>query len=697
MLELLAPAGSMEALRAAVQNGADAVYLGVGTFNARQSAKNFTPQTLAEAVKYCHIRGVQVHLTLNTLVADREMKELAEAIRHAAQNNVDAFIVQDLGVVQLCRQIAPHIPIHGSTQMTIHSLAGVQLCAAMGMTRVVLSRELSREEIRYICANSPIEIEVFGHGALCMCYSGQCYMSAMIGGRSGNRGRCAQPCRQSYGYGHWQDKYPLSLKDNCLVHYVRELEEMGVASLKLEGRMKKAEYVATVTAVYRKAIDEGQVTKPMMEALMTAFNRQGFTDGYYTNRVDTKMFGVRQDTRDDPEWLKAARQSFEAGETPLVDLKMRAVVSVDGSSLTATDPEGRTCMVEGPMPELAMNVPLTGQVLAGRVAKTGGTPYRVVEVRTHVDPGLTISAAAINQMRRDVINQLTAVRARREDNPIRKPKAVPMYKGPRELPGLTVQVTSREQLTPGLLDLETAMLYVPLHILAEDPELTSILVARGRLAVTLPRIVHDGEMPNLLKELNLLRDLGVKDALVGNLGLLGPVREAGMRIHGDFGLNIYNSATMNMMQTLELTSATVSFEATLPQIRDMSKAVKTEFIAYGRLPLMVTEQCLIRNRTGECACKTLGNRHNTRLVDKTGAEFPVIKDGNNCRSILLNGKKLSWLDRQDDLNKLGIWAMRLYFTTESSREVDRVLGEYLNPSPFDPGACTRGLYLRGVE
>ena len=203
MLELLAPAGSMEALRAAVQNGANAVYLGCGTFNARQSAKNFTPQTLTEAVKYCHVRGVAVHLTLNTLVSDREMNELCELIRHAANSGVDAFIVQDLGVVQLCRQIAPHVPVHGSTQMTIHSLSGVQLCAAMGMTRVVLSRELSREEIRHICANSPIEIEVFGHGALCMCYSGQCYMSAMIGGRSGNRGRCAQPCRQSYGYTHW--------------------------------------------------------------------------------------------------------------------------------------------------------------------------------------------------------------------------------------------------------------------------------------------------------------------------------------------------------------------------------------------------------------------------------------------------------------------------------------------------------------
>ncbi|MDO5152446.1 MAG: U32 family peptidase [Eubacteriales bacterium] len=693
MLELLAPAGSMEALRAAVQNGANAVYLGCGSFNARQSAKNFTPQTLVEAIKYCHIRGVQVHLTVNTLVSDREMKEVAELIRHAALNNVDAFIVQDLGVVQLCRQIAPHVPIHGSTQMTVHSLPGVQLCAAMGLKRVVLSRELSREEIRYICANSPIEIEVFGHGALCMCYSGQCYMSAMIGGRSGNRGRCAQPCRQSYGYTHWEEKYPLSLKDNCLIAYLQELQEMGVTSLKLEGRMKRPEYVATVTAVYRKALDEGTVTKPMVEALYNAFNRQGFTDGYYTNRVDKKMFGVRQETKEDAQFLQAARQSYEAGETQLVDLAFRAVVSVDGSSLTVFDPEGRMCRVEGPMPELARNVPLTGAALAQRVAKTGGTPYRCAEVRTHVDPGLTISAAAVNAMRRDVLNQLTALRARREERPVRKPKAVPEYKGASGLPGLTIQVTSREQLTPELLNLETAMLYVPMHILLGDAAMTQRLVQRGRLAVVLPRIAHDGELPKINVGLTTLRNWGVKDALVGNIGLLMPVRDAGMRIHGDFGLNIYNSSSMNVLRSLELTSATVSFEMTLPQIRDMSKAVNAELIAYGRLPLMITEHCLICNRTGECTC----HMRSTKLTDKTGAEFPIIRDGDSCRSVLLNGKKLSWLDRQDDLAKLGLWAVRLYFTTENSREVNRVLDDYLNPEPFDPGACTRGLYLRGVE
>jgi len=310
-----------------------------------------------------------------------------------------------------------------------------------------------------------------------------------------------------------------------------------------------------------------------------------------------------------------------------------------------------------------------------------------------VDPGLTISAAAINAMRRDALNQLTALRARREEHPIRKPKPVPMYRGPKALPGLTVQVTAKEQLTKKLLGMETAMLYVPLHILAEDEDLTLQLVQRGKLAAVLPRIIHDGEMPRLQQNLSKLRQLGVTDALVGNLGLLAPVREAGMRVRGDFGLNIYNSGAMNVLRSLELSSATVSFEMTMPQIRDLSKAVDSEIIAYGRLPLMLTEHCLIRNRTGECACH-LGP---TKLVDKTGAEFPVIKDGDNCRSVLLNGKKLSWLDRQEDLAKLGVWAARISFTTENSREVDRVLGDYLDPQPFDPGACTRGLYLRGLE
>ena len=693
MLELLSPAGSMDALRAAVQNGANAVYLGIGTFNARQGAKNFTLETLGEALKYCHVRGVDVHLTLNTLVTDREFKAVSDLIRKTAEAGVDAFIVQDLGVAQLCRQIAPDVPIHGSTQMTIHSLAGVQLCAALGMKRVVLSRELNREEIRYICANSPIEIEIFGHGALCMCYSGQCYLSSIIGGRSGNRGRCAQPCRQSYGYGRWENKYPLSLKDNCLVHYVREMEAMGVTSLKLEGRMKRPEYVATVTRVYREAIDEGQVTEQMMDDLYTAFNRQGFTNGYYTNRVDGKMFGTRTDTQDDPQWLQQARQSYESGETSLVDIQFRCAVTVDGCVLTVTDPEGRTCSVAGPKPELAQSVALSGQVLSGWLSKTGGTPYRCTEIRTHIDPGLTVSASAINAMRRELLNRLTALRGRMEPRTVRAPKAVPNYKGNTKLPGLTIQVTTREQLTPTLVNTETAMLYVPIHLLTEDAALCRVLGKRGRVAAVLPRIVHDGELAKLRTDLEQVRALGIKDVLVGNYGQVIPAREAGMRLHGDFGLNVFNSASMNMLQQMDFASACLSFELTLPQIRDISKAIPTEIFAYGRLPLMITEHCLIKGRTGECTCGAVA----TKLTDRTGADFPIIKDGNTCRSVLLNGKKLSWLDRQDDLARLGLWAIRLYFTTENSREVDRVISDYVSPVPFEPGFCTRGLYLRGLE
>ena len=393
MLELLSPAGSMDALKAAVQNGADAVYLGCGTFNARQSARNFTPQTLVEAVKYCHVRGVAVHLTLNTLVSDRETEELCELIRHAATSCVDAFIVQDLSVARLCRRIAPDVPIHGSTQMTVHSLPGVLLCAAMGCSRVVLSRELSREEIASICASSPIEIEVFAHGALCMSYSGQCFLSCAIGGRSGNRGRCAQPCRQSYGYSRWEDKYPLSLKDNCLIDYLKELEQMGVASIKLEGRMKRPEYVAAVTATYRKALTDGQVTRPMVDTLMKAFNRQGFTDGYYTGALGAGMFGTRVDTREDHEWLKTVRQTYDAVENGLVDVTFQAELTTEGSSLTVTDNQGRSCTVTGPVPEPARRLPLTEDLFLARIMKTGGTPYRCVDAKATIAPDITMSAA----------------------------------------------------------------------------------------------------------------------------------------------------------------------------------------------------------------------------------------------------------------------------------------------------------------
>lgn len=693
MLELLAPAGSMESLRAAVQNGANAVYLGCGIYNARQGAKNFTPQALTEAVKYCHVRDVAVHLTLNTLVSDKETQELVQLIRHAAQSGVDAFIVQDLGVVRLCRQIAPHIPIHGSTQMTIHSLPGVLLCAAWGLSRVVLSRELSREEIRYICQNSPIEIEVFGHGALCMCYSGQCYLSAAIGGRSGNRGRCAQPCRQSYGYGRWQNQYPLSLKDSCLVRELKELEQMGVASLKLEGRMKRPEYVAAVTGIYRKALDTHMVTRDMEKTLLDAFNRQGFTQGYYDGALGGEMFGVREDTRENAAFFKELRQTYETGETPLVPIRFQAVVRPGLTQLTVIDPQNRVCTAQGPAPEMARVAELTKEVLIARLTKTGGTPYRCVEAAVEIEPGLSLSASAINGLRRDVLNQLTALRARRDVPALGRPERIPNYRTPQEPPAYNIQVTTKEQITGRLLKMQPNLLYVPLHLLTEDAAFTRDLVGKVRVCPVLPRVVHDGELARLKDQLRSLRALGIREALVGNLGLLLPVRECGMHPRGDFGLNIYNSAALQSIREMELRSQCLSFEMTLPQIRDAKKGLPCEILAYGRLPLMITENCLIRGRAGQCTCH-LGS---AKLVDKTGSEFPVIRDGNTCRSVLLNGKKLYWLDRQEDLARLGLWAVRLYFTTENPQEVDRVLSACRSGEAMDPGACTRGLYLRGLQ
>ena len=292
-MELLSPAGHWEAMVAAVQSGADSVYFGCGGFNARRGAKNFTPEELSPAVAYCHLRGVKVYLTVNTLVTDRELAAAGDLLRQASRAGVDAVIVQDWGLAALAREIVPDLSLHGSTQMTVHSLAGVEAAARLGMGCVVLSREVSREDMAYICRHSPIKIEVFAHGALCMCYSGQCAMSALIGGRSGNRGACAQPCRLPYRLDEGKAGHPLSLKDACLVSHLRELRDMGVSILKLEGRMKRPEYVAVVTEIYARLLREDRLpTGEELRELEQAFSRQGFTDGYWRGRPGPGMFGV---------------------------------------------------------------------------------------------------------------------------------------------------------------------------------------------------------------------------------------------------------------------------------------------------------------------------------------------------------------------------------------------------------------------
>ena len=314
MLELLSPAGSPESVTAAVQSGADAVYLGCGDFNARRNAANFSREELKTAVEYCHLRGVKVYLTLNTLLYDRELPGAADLVRYADSIGVDALLVQDLGVLRMARQTAPQLALHASTQMTIHDLDGVKLAADLGISRAVLSRELSRDAIADLCAKSPIELEVFVHGALCMCYSGQCLLSSVIGGRRGNRGLCAQPCRLKYGWGSRAEKELLSLKDACLADYLCELEDMGVACAKLEGRMKRPEYVAVITKIYADLLRERRRPTPEeRQRLEMAFSRQGFTQGYYLGKKGPAMFGVHRRARSTPPPCSPPRRRNTAG------------------------------------------------------------------------------------------------------------------------------------------------------------------------------------------------------------------------------------------------------------------------------------------------------------------------------------------------------------------------------------------------
>lgn len=694
-MELLAPAGSMEALRAAVCNGADAVYLGADTFNARMNARNFSAADLQEAVVYCHVRGVKVHLTLNTLVLDREMPRAAELIRMAASCGVDAFIVQDLGMVSLCRQLAPDVPIHASTQMSIHSLEGVLEAAALGCSRVVLARELPAEEIAHICKKSPVEIEVFVHGALCMCYSGQCYLSSVIGRRSGNRGQCAQPCRLPYGYGRFEStRYPLSLKDNCLAGELDELRRMGVASIKIEGRMKRPEYVAIVTRAYRTVLNGGKLTQADLQELETAFSRQGFTDGYFKGQTGSDMFGRRQESEDTADLFASARATYEQGETQRIGVRFYAMIHRgQPARLAVEDPDGNLCRTYGPVPEQAVYRSLTAQDLEQQLKKTGGTPYLCTSVRSSLDPDLMLPASAINAMRRDVIAGLTAKRGRAEKPHLNAYDEPPRYDGISGEPQLTVAVRTADQITSRMLSMKPTVLYVPLSELVEHPELRQRVGVETQLAAILPRVIWSGELVPIARQLRTVYDMGVRQVLAGNLGQLHIARAAGFAVRGDFGLNIVNSRAMRYLREQGLDSQLLSFELTLPQIRDISKAVPAEVLIYGRLPLMLMENCVIKNRTGTCTCQT----GTVRLVDRVGEEFPIVKDPGTCRNVLLNGKKLYLLDKKDAFRGMGLWALRLQFTTENPSEIDKVLMDYQGRAVFDAGSYTRGLYSRGVE
>ena len=454
MLELLAPAGSPESVIAAVQSGADAVYMGFGDFNARRGAENFSQEEFAKAVRYCRIRGCKVYVTLNTLVGDRELSDAAGMARMASDLGADGIIIQDLGLIRVVREAVPDIPLHASTQMSVHNLAGVEACAQLGLTRAVLARELSYEQIAFIAKHAPIETEVFVHGALCFCHSGQCYMSSLIGRRSGNRGMCAQPCRMQYSMGGRMDDYPLSLKDNCLVDKLQMLEDAGVTCAKIEGRMKRPEYTAAVTEVYSKVIKERRApTQPEYEQLERAFSREGFTQGYFNGEIGPDMFGTRQErSREQEKFFNAVRKQYADSEVRRVPVDFYAVIR-EGQPVQAAvaDRDGHRAVATGGVPPKAERRGVTEQNIRDQMYKTGGTPYYAENVYCEIDPGLHVTASEVNELRRKLISELTAQRAKRPDRRVQKFPPVPTDRFIRKDPRMIFQVLTAERSLRGII------------------------------------------------------------------------------------------------------------------------------------------------------------------------------------------------------------------------------------------------------
>lgn len=687
--ELLAPAGSPEALRAAVQNGADAVYLGWGDFNARRSAKNFSDEEFSQALLYCHERGVRVFLTLNTLLTDRELPQALETATAASRLGVDAVLVQDWGLFAMLREALPDLPLHASTQMSLFTSGGAKLAAELGCERVVIARECSAADTAAICKSCPAEVEVFVHGALCMCYSGQCAMSAVLGGRCGNRGRCAQPCRLPYGVNRpARSEYPLSLKDSCLAGYLAEMGDLGVSCLKLEGRMKRPEYVAVVTGIYTRLLDEGRKpTHAEVEVLEQAFSRDGFTDDYWRGQHGADMFGVRPENAPEPQELFAqAKAAYEKGDLRTVPVRLTGWISPGVPAvLLAEDDDGHSVSVSGAVPEPARSRSITADEVEDRLKKTGGTAYRCEAVSVMVGEGLSLAAGAINALRRDALAALTAARTAPPDR--RELPLSPLPETDRSAlePEFTVSVMKVGQITDELLACRPVRVDLPLEVFGD---ISALPAGDTQWCAVLPRVWRDTDEAELRRWLEKAMAMGVTAAMVGNLGHFSLVAGLDLELYGDVGLNVFNARSLAFLRDRGLKAAAVSFELRGAQIRDMHKVLPIEAIVYGRLPLMVTENCLIQNNVG-CRC----DRPNF-LNDRTGASFPLLPVYGH-RTEMENSKPL-YLGDRGAYRQLGLRYVRLRFTTETPEACAQIFRDYRSVAPA-PEDFTRGLFDRGVE
>lgn len=678
--EILAPVGSAEALIAAVRSGANAVYLGAKTLNARRNASNFSNEELEAAVEYCHARNVKVYLTLNTLVSDDELKSAYEVIKLACKISVDALILQDLGLVALVRRVCSSVPMHASTQMSVQSVFGIQILKDLGFVRTVLPRELSKKEINAISYQTDIELEHFVHGANCMCVSGQCLMSSVLGGRSGNRGLCAQPCRLPFGVNS-KGGHCLSLKDNSLVGKLNELSEIGVCSFKIEGRMKRPEYVAAAVTACKNSINNID-NKEIGDSLQAVFSRSGFTDGYYNGKREKDMFGTRrkEDVQSASTVLGKLKHLYE-NENPLISTDFKLTFKENEPIRLCASALGKSVEIsENRIPEKAVNKPLEKSDLENRISKCGGTQFYANKVETDFSPGLTLPVGVINTLRRNALSALEKeISARREievsnfDFDIISHKPVGFAYHARFFD---------ENQIPENLD-GVSRVILPIESCEETVEK---LCRNGiETAIEIPVSVFDkGE--EYIKKLSKLKKSGASLAWICTLDGAGIAKEADIPFAFGFGTNIFNTPALEEAEKIGAKDCLLSCEISLRNALRLGGDIPRGVLICGKIPLMVTRNCPVKNRFSCAEC-----RGKSTLVDRMGISFPVVCK--NGASFILNSRPLWVADKKSELEKLDFGL--IYFTNEGKEECGKIMNRCLKAQKAD-GDFTSGLYFKKV-
>lgn len=682
--ELLAPAGSMESVLAAVRCGVDAVYAGGERFSARANAANFSGAELEKAVRYCHLHGVKLYRAMNTLVFGAEIADFIEEAKFSAEIGADGLIVQDLGAAKLLKQVLPDMRLNASTQMTIHTPEGARLAAELGFSRIVAARELTLEQLQRL-TETGIEIEAFVHGALCMSVSGQCFMSALIGSRSANRGMCAQACRlpmaATLPFGAVKgDRYDLSLKDLCGIPYINKLTEIGVASLKIEGRMKRSEYVAAAVTACRAALDGRE---PDLETLQAVFSRSGFTDGYLTGETGAAMFGYRrkEDVTAAEAVLPSLRELYRK-ETKRTDCSADFSVTVRHGEPAKLEMLCKNINVfaAGAVPQEAKNRPADEEFLKRQLDKLGDTVYTLGNISAEVDGKSMISAAAVNALRREAVQKMDEALIAAAKPHYRQESFAPVKGSGRRYPDrIRVRVSDEGQLNAVPEYAEDIIIPIKLCVNIRD--------GKDRYIAALPRFIDDEEL--LKKRLYDIKQIGFTRILCTNLAHARIGRDMGFRLCGDFGLNIVNPYSAMAAAEMGFEDVTVGFEAKLTEVSAVCGTIPVGVIVYGRLPAMLTKNCPIRQAVGDCG-KCTGF-----LTDRTGRRFPVRceKDPSGFSCEVLNSDVLMMTDR---LGEISADFAVLNFTDETEAETARIIECCRSRKRCLENGFTRGLYYRGV-